>query len=59
METNVNALLSNYFLMQSKGNQMLMNTIDALLQQNDTLKKAYENALARNEQKVLEFEGID
>ena len=45
VEANVNQLLSNYFLMQSRGNQMLMNIIDALLQQNDTLQKAYENCM--------------
>ena len=45
VEANVNQLLSNYFLMQTRGNQMLMNIIDALLQQNDTLQKAYENAV--------------
>ncbi len=45
VEANVNQLLSNYFLMQSRGNQMLMNIIDALVQQNDTLQKAYENAI--------------
>ena len=45
VEANVNQLLSNYFLMQTRGNQMLMNIIDALLQQNDTLQKAYENVV--------------
>ena len=45
VEANVNQLLSNYFLMQSRGNQMLMNIIDALIQQNDTLQKAYENVI--------------
>jgi len=51
VEANVNQLLSNYFLMQSRGNQMLMNVIDALIQQNDTLQKAYENAIKELDRK--------
>jgi len=53
VEANVNQLLSNYFLMQSRGNQMLMNIIDALIQQNDTLQKAYENAIKELNNKKL------
>ena len=45
VEQNINALLANWLIAQQRGNQIIMNTLDALMQQNDTLQKAYDNVI--------------
>jgi hypothetical protein len=44
VDINIDQVLAQFFVRQERGNQDLMNVLDALLQQNQMLKKAHDNA---------------
>jgi hypothetical protein len=43
-DINIDQVLAQFFVRQERGNQDLMNVLDALLQQNQMLRSALEKA---------------